>query len=148
MYKLLTKWSVALSLVLFVPLFPIPSFSQARQQAVGNKPDPIEEAQDLGELSLDELKSRRASVGDSGDLAEPVKKNVLRFLNKSIRFREKEQQLTKSNEEIAQMVATATDPSRLSLTPSVAPRWRLWSRIVFVLAPVAASTILTSLPDR
>ena len=98
MYYRLTKWSVALSLILFVLMFTISSFSQVEQQSVANKADPIEAAQDLGELSLDELKARRASVEGSGDLAEPVKKNVLRFLDKSIRFREKEQQLARSLE--------------------------------------------------
>ena len=112
MYKQPTKWSAALTFFLVLLMFPTTSLSQAQQPTADTKPEAIENAQDLGEVSLDDLKARRASVESSGDLAEPVKKNVLRLLDKSIRFREKEQQLMKSNEEIARMVATAPDRIR------------------------------------
>ena len=94
-------------MLLLVLLVPCPSFSQVRQPAAGNKSEIIQNAQDVGELNPEELKARRASVEHSGDLSEPVKKSVLRFLDSVIRFREKERQLNKSNKEIAQMVQTA-----------------------------------------
>mgnify|MGYP003565999504 CR=1 FL=1 len=73
-----TIWCAALTFLLVLLIFPTTSFSQAQQPTADTKPEAIENAQDLGELSLDELKARRASVEGSGDLAEPVKKNVLR----------------------------------------------------------------------
>jgi potassium efflux system protein len=100
---------VAALLILIVLVFPMSSFSQVQNQTAANQPDSGADARDVGELSLDELKAKRASVESSGDLAELVKKNVLRFLDKTIRFREKEAQLNKSNEEIARMVKTAPE---------------------------------------
>ena len=57
MYNRLTKWSVALSLVLFLLLFPTTTFSQTQQPIPESKTETIENAQDVGELSLDELKA-------------------------------------------------------------------------------------------
>ena len=70
MVKRSTSWAIALFLCLIGLLIPISSFSQVQQPAAGNKADPIEDARDLGELSLDELKARRASIAGSGALGE------------------------------------------------------------------------------
>jgi len=109
MYCRPPKCFAAISLFLLVLLFPYPSFSQVQQPNAGNNPEPIQDAQDVGELSLAELKARRDSVENSGDLSEPLKKSVLRLLDSAIRFREREQQLNRSNEEIARMAQTALE---------------------------------------
>ena len=59
MYKHPQRLSVAIFTFLIVLVFPIPSFSQVQQPTAGNKSDLIEDAGDVGKLSLDELKARR-----------------------------------------------------------------------------------------
>ena len=114
------RWTAAPLFSLFMLVFPMVSLAQVQNQTAANQTAPKEDTKDVGELSLDELKARRASVESSGDLGEIVQKNVLLFLDRSIRFREKEAQLTKSNEEIARMVKTA--PERIKEIESALDR--------------------------
>jgi hypothetical protein len=74
--------------------------------AQSGKKDPTK---DVGEMSLDDLKDRRARVEGAGDLGETVKKNVLHNLDKAIRFRQKETQLAGEANEIDQMVKSAPE---------------------------------------
>ena len=91
--------------------FPTSSFCQLQNQTAGIQPDSkeVEDTKEVGEIGLDELKARRTSVESSGDLGESVKKNVLRYLDMAIRFREREAQLNKSNEEIIHRLKTAPE---------------------------------------
>ena len=90
MNKRLQKWAAASLLFLFALTFPKLSISQESNQPAANQSGFKEEATDGDKLSLDELKARRASLESSGDLGESVKKNVLRYLDTAIRFREKD----------------------------------------------------------
>ncbi len=112
MHKRSRRWSAAALLFLTGLMFPMSSFGQVQNQTAANQPDTRADAGDVGELSLDELKARRASIESSGDLGELVKKNVLGFLDKTIRFREKEAQLNRTSEEIAHMLKTAPERIR------------------------------------
>jgi potassium efflux system protein len=83
--------------------------SQEQDKPAAEQSEKKDQTQDVGELSLDNLKDKRSGVENAGDLGETVKKNVLHNLDKAIRYREKEIQLAEEANEIAQMVKTAPE---------------------------------------
>jgi len=102
---------IVTGILIIIIALAVPGIVLSQQQ---DKPDaePSEkkvQTQDVGELSLDDLKDKRSGVENAGDLGETVKKNVLHNLDKAIRYREKEIQLAGEANEIAQMVKTAPE---------------------------------------
>jgi potassium efflux system protein len=85
------------------------ALSQEQDKPAADLAEKIDQTQDVGELSLDDLKDKRSGVETAGDLGEIVKKNVLHNLDKAIRYREKEIQLAGEANEIAQLVKTAPE---------------------------------------
>jgi len=85
------------------------ALSQESDKPAADKSEKIDQTQDVGELSLDDLKDKRSRVENTGDLGETVKKNVLHNLDKAIRFREQETQLAGAATEISLMVKAAPE---------------------------------------
>jgi len=111
--KDLSKKIVTVFLILSVGLaFPVSSLSQEQNEISAERIDTENRTSDVGLPTLDEIKERRAFVESSEDILEKDKKNVLRFLDQAIRFREESVQLKKSAEEITRMVTTA--PARIT----------------------------------
>jgi len=97
---------LSLGLLILIPMmvFPGRSMAEAQPAAADKMPKTRIEKKALGEMSLEDLKAKRAAVEGSQDLQEAVRKNVLSFLDRAIRYREEVLQISKRMEEIIERV--------------------------------------------
>ena len=103
--------------LLVIIVFSMVPISSSTSWAKNKTPEslstkPVEtRAPALDGISLDQIKTKRASVEGSHDLGESIKKSVLSLLDQAIRFRETADQINRENEENAKKIKLA--PERL-----------------------------------
>ena len=111
MHKLLQRLFLGLLFLLIFMVVPATSISQDQKGTSLENPDSKIGSADIGGLSLDELKAQRATVESADNVGDSIKKTVLSLLDQAIGSLERQAQLSKKTEEIAQTAQNA--PQRI-----------------------------------
>jgi potassium efflux system protein len=111
MYKLIQRSAIRVLILIIFIVYPAISISQEQESTSPQTHDSKIGSAEIADLNIDELKAKRAAVADTVDLGDSIKKTVLSLLDQAIGSRERQAQLIKKADQIAQKARKA--PQRI-----------------------------------